>query len=200
MNGERSELMLNIMITVGIIVGVIGLTIIVPIISSQITGGVNISSNANNHGEGSLFDFETARTVLGFVPTFVGLGLMLGAVAPLYKKGVQVKAAFGRGGSATSLNVQEIIMSVVSIVVGVIGISIFAPMVETLTSGALTPTAAQCVTENVTAVGGLTNLCTYTTAKSVVGFIPTFYAISLLVGAIGTIAVQGKGFYDRNRG
>ena len=91
-------------------------------------------------------------------------------------------------------------MSVISIVVGVIGISIFAPMVETLSSGALTPTAAQCVTTNVTTAGDLTNLCTYTTAKTVVGFIPTFYAISLLVGAIATIAVQGKGFYNRNRG
>ena len=176
MNGERSELMLNIMITVGIIVGVIGLTIIAPIITAQtVTSGGSLTGT----------DFVTARQVLQFVPTFVGLGLMLGAVAPLYKKGVQVKSAFGQGGSATSLNVQEIIMSVISIVVGVIGISIFAPMINTLTTTQL----ASTITGDP-----------YVTARTVVGFIPTFYAISLLVGAIATIAVQGKGFYNRNRG
>ena len=60
--------------------------------------------------------------------------------------------------------------------------------------------ASTCVAEHVTAAGDLTKVCTYATAKTIVTFIPVFFAITLLVGAISTITVAGKVGYNYARG
>ena len=203
--GERKEMMVSIISAVGIVVGIIGLQIITPTISNLITGGVNISSNAANHATGALGVpatggdvFATARTVVGFIPTFVALGILMAAIGGLVGPGVKITKV-ARGGD---LNIKEAIVGIVSVVVGVIGISIFSPMISTAieSGGALTPEAMTCVTTHVTSAGDLANLCTYATAKTIVTFIPVFFAITLLVGAISTISVAGKVGYDYARG
>ena len=97
MMGERKEMMISIISAVGIVVGIIGLSIITPTISSLITGGVNISSNAANHATGALGDpavgsdvFATARTVVSFIPTFVALGILMSAIGGLVGPGVKL--------------------------------------------------------------------------------------------------------------
>ena len=167
--GEKKEMMASIISSVGIVVGIIGLNIITPTITTLTTASGALTAS----------DFATAKTVVEFIPTFVALGILMSAIGGLVGPGVKI-AKVATGGD---LNIKESIVGIVAVVVGVIGISIFSPMISTLvgTGGALA--AAQ-----------------YATAKTIVTFIPVFFAITLLVGVISTITVAGKVGYNYARG
>ena len=184
--GEKKEMMASIISTVSIVVGIIGVSIIAPTITTLTTDSGALTSS----------DFATAKTVVEFIVTFVALGILISAIGGMIGPGSKiVKVAQGN-----DLNIKDAIIGIVTTVVGVIGISIFAPMIQSLIA---LPTIASSA---VTVVGGplcsslsvgdalATAACegTFATARTIVTFIPVFYAITILVGAISTIAVGGK--------
>ena len=89
----------------------------------------------------------------------------------------------------TDLQLKEALVGIVGTVVGVIGLAIFSPMIGTLTAatGSLGSTT-----------GGAGD--PYATARTIVEFIPVFFAIGLLVGAISSITVAGGVAWRKARG
>ena len=105
------------------------------------------------------------------------------------------------------VDIKESIGTIVATVVGVIGISVFSPMIDDLvvTGGGLCNNAAADAAATSCANLGTESPTSYNypgsfgTARTIIGFVPVFYAITLLMGAIATIGVVGKAGYDQFR-
>ena len=198
MSMEKNEMMASIITAVMVVVGLIGLSIITPVISGIIDAGTT-GAGARAAGALGATNFATAKVVLKFIPTFTAIGILVGAIGNIIGSGAKIKKVFGQA----DLQLKEALVGIVGTVVGVIGLAIFSPMINTLTSagGGLVPSNTVCLDVAVahsSIASGV--LCTYPTAVTIVEFIPVFFAIGLLVGAISSITVAGGVAWRKARG
>ena len=198
MSMEKNEMMASIITAVMVVVGLIGLSIVTPVISQLIDAGTT-GAGARTAGALGSSAFAVTKTVVKFIPTFLAIGILVGAIGNIIGSGAKIKKVFGQA----DLNLKESIVGIISTVVGVIGLSIFSPMIGTITTagGALVPANTTCITTAVahsSIASGV--LCTYPTAVTIVEFIPVFFAIGLLVGSISSITVAGGVAYRKYKG
>ena len=100
---EKNEMMASIITAVMVVVGLIGISIITPVIT-----GITITAG------GALIDakFATAKTVIHFIPTFTAIGILVGAIGNIIGSGAKIRRVFGQ----TDLQLKEALVGIVGTV------------------------------------------------------------------------------------